>query len=82
MTKTISVTLPEALYARVEKARRAKGSKRSELVQDALSYYLAIQGPDPEVVRRWERAYAKSAKAEAKSAADWGPAQADALGKP
>lgn len=82
MAKTISVTLPEALYARIEKARRAKGANRSELVQEALTYYLELQGPDPEVLRRWEQAYAKSDGAESKSAGEWGTAQAGALGKP
>ena len=82
MAKTISVTLPEGLYARIEAARRAKGAKRSELVQEALTYYLELQGPDPEIIRRWEKAYSKLGAREVKSAAEWRPAQSGALGKP
>lgn len=83
MTRTISITLEEGLFRRLEEFRRALGHvERSGLVQRALRFYLAEQGPDPRVLRRWAGAYAKVREREAALVGDWSAVQADSLGRP
>lgn len=83
MSRTVSVTLPDDLYRRLEELRREKGgAERSRIIQQALAYYLSLQGPDPKVVRRWKEAYAKAGDLEEEAGARWQQAQAKALGQP
>jgi len=83
MTHTVSVTLPEDLYRRLEELRRqAGGTERSKVIQRALALYMDLQGPDPKVVRRWQAAYARVGSDEAVQSEKWRGAQAGSLGQP
>lgn len=82
MTRTISITLPERLFSRIEELRRERGGlERSKLVQEALSYYLRSNGPDPKVVQRWKKDFESIGDLEARSAERWRQVQAKALGR-
>ncbi len=82
MSKMISITLPEALFERLERLRRDRGAERSGIIQQALAFYLGTQGPNPKVVRRWKAAYAKAGEAESKAAESWKKGQRKARGSP
>lgn len=41
-TRTLSVTIPEELYERIEKARKEGHYNRSELVREALRRFFGI----------------------------------------
>lgn len=83
MSRTISITLPERLFSRIEELRKERGGlERSKLVQEALSFYLKSNGPDPKVVKRWKGAFEEIGDLEVKSAERWRQAQAKALGLP
>lgn len=40
MTKRIAISLPDALYQRVERVRRSRRVPRSALIQEALGAYI------------------------------------------
>ena len=56
-SKTLSVTIPEELYALIDERRKAGHYTRSEFVRDALRRYLAIptDAPTPDEVEAIER---------------------------
>ena len=83
MSKTISVTLQDELFARLEEFRKACGHiERSGVVQRALAHFLGSGGPDPKVIRRWKAHYDRINDLELERSESWGKIQSDALGQP
>ena len=56
-SKTLSVTIPEELYALIDERRKTGHYTRSEFVRDALRRYLAIPTDDatPDEIEAIER---------------------------
>ena len=69
--KTISFTIPEELFARLERLRRRKRLERSRVIQRALELYLGLHGPDPRVLSRWGEVYDRLGAEEADAAERW-----------
>lgn len=83
MTRTISITLPDADYRRLSVLEKERGGReRSHIIQQALRFFFESQGSDPKVIKRWASSYAKAARREAADASPWSQAQAGALGEP